>query len=204
MQNLVISPISIFGPIEKYVLLSRMNGFIEVHENFQKRSFRNRTLILGTNGILRLSIPLEKGKTNKPIKEVKISYAENWIKDYLEGIRSAYGNSPYFEFYFDQIEQIILAKPLYLFDLFENSFQFITKYIVINQWHYTDKYQKLYNDAIDLRTNNPSLYVNTLVYDQVFGDKYNFTKALSILDLLFNLGPESQRVISKSVILDNK
>lgn len=194
----VISPISIFGPVELFVLMYHYDSLIEVCETYQKRSIRNRTRILSANGPLLLTVPLEKGKTKTAIKEVRISYGENWIKDYLEGLRSAYANAPYFDYYFPDLEIIIKEKPIFLFDLFESSMSLLKKWIPLKPMAYTSSFQKEYRKSADLRVNKPDTYVKLRSYTQVFSEKFPFTGMLSILDLLFNLGPESTVILADS------
>ena len=111
-MNSIIQETQIFGPIGIFAhYLNKDEIIVEKHENYQKRSFRNRYDILTTNGVLRLTIPLCKGKNNKmPITEVKLAYDDNWVDIHLQTIRSAYGKSPYFEFYFDDLEKIFARR----------------------------------------------------------------------------------------------
>ncbi|NJK84178.1 MAG: WbqC family protein [Saprospiraceae bacterium] len=77
---------------------------LEQHENYLKRSYRNRCHLAAANGILRLSIPLEKGKNQQmPIRSVKIAYDEPWQKQHLKSIHTAYGNAPFFNDYMDEL-----------------------------------------------------------------------------------------------------
>jgi len=90
---------------------------LEQHENYVKRSFRNRMHIGAANGLLRLSIPLEKGKNQQQsIKEVRISYNENWQNKQWTAICSAYGNAPFFDYYVDDFQPLFEEKTEYLFE----------------------------------------------------------------------------------------
>lgn len=205
MSKKLISPICIFPSVEFYVLNSRYEVLFEMHENFQKRSMRNRTVILSANGPLTLSIPLQKGKTKSNIKDVLISYEENWIKDYLEGIKSAYANAPFFDFYFYLTEEIINSKPKSLWALFHSCFNLTESLLQLKGHGFTDGFKKYYPNDIDIR--NDKNYHDGIVvksYNQVFEDKFAFTSKLSILDLLFNLGPESSSVLKQSKIKADK
>lgn len=196
----VITPISIFGPMEKYALLRRYSGRIEIHEHYQKRTMRNRTLILSANGPLLLTIPLKKGKTRQDITEVHIAYDENWMKGYLQSITSAYANAAYFDFYYPGVKEIILSKPGKLFELFDMSFAFIQKHIAIKDYSYTSSFVHEYANAIDIRKGKTSSYVHIPPYIQVFSDRFAFVNELSILDILFNLGPESNTHLAQAQI----
>ena len=110
--SIFISPSLLFPPISFFSqALNTKEITIDVHENYQKRSFRNKYLILSSNGILPLSVPLSKGKNQQQkIKDVTISYAENWIKIHLDALKSAYGKSPYFEHYYPTYIQLLNKK----------------------------------------------------------------------------------------------
>lgn len=171
---------------------------IEYSENYQKKSTRNRAKILGTNGINILSVPLKSGKNSKQsIGEVKISYDENWQRNHLHAIRSAYGNSPYFDFYFDSIAQIIRTQHLTLVDLNTKLCEFFLDTLGIDKEILpTNEYIHTYDqNELDLRkakfqTNDIPHYEEKR-YNQVFEEKHGFVGSLSILDLLMCKGPES-------------
>ena len=90
---------------------------LEQQENYVKRSYRNRMHIATANGLLRLSIPLEKGKNQQlNIKKVKISYQENWQKKHWTAICSAYGNAPFFDYYIDDFRPLFEERSIFLFE----------------------------------------------------------------------------------------
>lgn len=207
MQNSysrLISSVSIFGPVEKYVLLYRFPVQMELHENYQKKSMRNRTMILSANGLQRLSIPLKKGKTQSHIAEVEISYDDNWTKDYLQGIRSCYGNAPFFDFYYQEVYDLIKRRYDKLMDICLDSQKMVCNFLGIPEFGFTDRFEKHHPDALDIRYVHPARFVRLQKYNQVFEDKFGFVKKLSILDLLFNLGPEATTVLKSSEIIIEK
>ncbi|MFZ1703517.1 MAG: WbqC family protein [Saprospiraceae bacterium] len=176
--------------------------WIEAKENYQKRSYRNKYNILTSQGVTSLTIPLSAGKNNqKPIKDVRIAYESDWIKIHLNTIRAAYGNSPFFEHYFDFIEKIYSKKPSFLYDFNTESLHFICTKIgcpiiigetSIYELHYpasvTD-YRKQPLSIVELSSNPTTKYV------QVWQLEKTFYKNLSILDALFCLGPETKPYI---------
>jgi len=109
-----IQSVQCFGPVSfftKYKLSEKV--WIEMHENYQKRSWRNRYQILSSQGPEMMSIPLVKGKNEKqPVSEVRIAYDEPWVTRQLQTLRSAYGKSPYFEDIFPDIERILHKKMI--------------------------------------------------------------------------------------------
>ena len=199
-MNSIIQETQIFGPIGIFAhYLDKDEINVEKHENYQKRSFRNRYDILTTNGVLRLTIPLCKGKNNKmPIAEVKIAYDDNWVDIHLQTIRSAYGKSPYFEFYFDGLEKIFVRKHSSLFDFNMECMSFIfSKLKLPNTISTSNSYEPQYDNLVDLRNKKWDDSQDHSSYVQVWEDKFGFTPNLSILDLLFCMGPESISYLRK-------
>ena len=188
-----------FPPISTFWAASNSDlVLLEVSENYQKKSTRNRAKILGVNGIEVLSVPLKKGKNNNlSISEVEISYQDNWQNKHLHSIKSAYGNAPYFEFYYDSIEQIINSKHKLLFELNQSLFNFINQSLDLDiEIEKTESYAKEYATSdCDLRSikfNDPQIHgYNPKKYNQVFEEKHGFIEGISILDLLMCKGPES-------------
>jgi len=190
--NNPLLPTAYLAPISYYaILLQRPNCSVELHEHFIKQSIRNRCDIYGANGKLRLSIPKErKGSSKTIIKNLKISYKQNWQKQHWNAIESAYNSSPFFEYYKDELKPFFEEKEEYLV-----SYNFKLQKIILimlqheniikNTTKYLDK-----GDFFDLRDYTWELK-NQKKYDQVFMEKKGFIPNLSILDLLFNLGPES-------------
>lgn len=195
-KDKAILPISYFGPIEYYKLLNTHDCTIEQHENYQKRTIRNRTEILSSNGVLVLSVPLCKGKTQSLITQTLISYDEPWTSHHIKSIRSAYSSAPYFEYYFDGISAVINAGYNTLFELDLATIEFIKNQGLVRGHDLTSEYKKQYpNDVMDLRSVENWEEPPATPYIQVFESKFGYTPSLSILDALFNLGPETSQVI---------
>ncbi len=166
--------------------------WIEGAEHYQKRSFRNRCLIAGPNGSQRLSVPLVKGKNEQQnIREVKIAYGENWQKEHWSAIQTAYGKSPFFEYYKEEIHKLLETKHAYLFDL---NLSIIETICALLQFSFKFKITETYHREADAKFHdfrNQSRQAHALKYPQVFEAKNGFLPNLSILDLLFCVGPES-------------
>ena len=192
MLNNPLLPTAYLAPISYYaILLQHPNYSVEVHEHFIKQSIRNRCEIYGANGKLRLSIPKErKGSSKTIIQQLKISYKQNWQKEHWNAIVSAYNSSPFFEYYKDELQAIFEEKEDYLV-IFNSKLQNII--LDLLQEENTSKTTTEYlhkGDFYDLRNHNWETE-NQEKYNQVFMEKHGFIPNLSILDLLFNLGPES-------------
>lgn len=172
---------------------------IEQFDNYSKQSYRNRTQILSANGILNLSIPIKKNKSEKVINSIEISYKEDWQKNHWRAITSAYKNSPYFDFFEEDLKVFYSNKYNLLIDYNTDQLKFIVK--VLKQKkniQLTKQYESNPDSVIDLRTiihpkhsySSDKLLANKLdqSYYQTFENKISFTPNLSILDLLFNKG----------------
>lgn len=176
--------------------------WLEQHETYQKGSYRNRCHIAGPNGLQRLSVPLEKGKHDgRPIREVRIAYHEPWITLHRRSLQTAYGKSPFFEHYAPAVFRELERRPRFLFDL---NIALIHRFLAFLQLdagklQLTEAYLPCpAPDARDLREaihpkKPPALALPP--YPQVFEERHGFLPDLSVLDLLFCLGPEGRRMI---------
>ena len=199
MSNVVIIKTEYFPPISTFWGIKNAERvLLEICETFQKKSTRNRTKILGVNTIEMLSVPLKKGKRrNRPITEVQISYDDNWSSKHLHSIRSAYGNSPYFDFYYEEIRDILASKTERLLDLNNELLRFVLDAIGLEDTiEFTTAFIKDYpKEHLDLRNiafDYPDISnYEAKSYNQVFEEKHGFVEHLSILDLLMCKGPES-------------
>lgn len=177
------------------LLLSGKPVFVEQHEHFVKQSYRNRCTILGANGRLNLSIPLVRQHDKESITEKKISYSERWQHQHWRTITSAYKNSPYFDYFEDELKIFYEQEYELLFDYNRQLMQAILK--ILRQSpnvDLTSTYEKEPAGAFDARElihpKKKALF-GYKPYYQVFSDKHGFTPNLSILDLLFNEGLNS-------------
>lgn len=185
--------IQLFPPVYFFRNLAQGPILLEKHENYQKRSFRNKFIIAGANGPLTLTIPLKKGKhQGQLITDVLIAYDEPWQKKHLWTIMTAYQSAPYFEFYYVNIEKLYVQASKYLFDFDWIIIEYFCQLLDIDPPTFTLQYQN--SAQQDLRGKmTPKNYFEFLVppYNQVFEDRHGYLNNLSILDLLFCLGPES-------------
>lgn len=192
----VCTELPFFGSIQFYRLIASATVVqLEAKEHYQKGGYRNRCLLAGPNGLLRLSIPLQKGKHQSlPIQEVKLAYTENWPLNSWRSIQTAYGNAPFFIHYADDIREVLLAGHERLWDLniaaLRTSFRLL-RWKAQPQVTETTIYQHKTEGAADWRNLiTPKMpHDDTPSYPQVFTEKHGFIPDLSILDLLFCLGP---------------
>ena len=184
---------------------------IEQSENYLKGSYRNRCHLASANGLIRLTIPLLKGKNEQqPIKDVQIAYFDSWPPNHWQTIQSAYGRAPFFEFYEEELKDLILSKPKNLFSFNLSMLNWILDQLGIEKkYDLTNHYQRNYTLPIaDFRNcifpkksrQKKDDSFKPALYNQVFEEKNGFIPNLSILDLLFCTGPEARLILEKSII----
>lgn len=176
---------------------------IEQYETYPKQTYRNRCNILSANGVLPLSVPVQKN-FHTLTKDIKIDYSENWQRNHLNAIKSAYKNSAFYDYYFYKFEKFFATKETFLIDLNNKILETIFAILRIKpNYSFTTDYISDTTNYIDFRTaispkasqNAPDILFKSQPYIQVFADRFNFVPNLSILDLLFNLGNESITLI---------
>ena len=207
---MVLLSTAYFAPVAYYALLfHEPEIMIEANENYNKQSYRNRMFIGTDQGPLALSVNVEKGYAIKcPIREVRLSGHGDWLHQHEIAFMSNYGSTPFYDYYIDDILKILNSEET-LFEMNEKLRQHICHLIGFEpNVRYTTDYVSPETEGIrDLRnTLHPKKDVAMAVpefkakpYYQVFGLKHPFMPNLSILDLLFNMGPESILVLRDSI-----
>jgi len=197
----VLLPISYLGPISYYTfILKSEEVFIESKEHFIKQSVRNRCDILGANGDQTLTVPKQRKSSDKTIiSDIMISNKDKWQKSHWQSIVSAYNSSPFFEYYKYELEHFYISEQTNLFDLNLQLTKTILGFLQEEKkLNLTTEYYKYFNGT-DLRNHNFKSD-KTEEYEQVFSEKHDFIPHLSILDLLFNLGPETTSYLERQTI----
>ncbi len=199
-DNVLIST-AYLGPIQYFSKVCRYkNIFLEKHENYQKQSFRNRCYILSANGPLALTIPTIHTAVKIPITDVLIDNSTRWKNIHIRAIESAYRSSPFYIYYIDDLIAIYNKSHKYLWDLNNDFLQLILKLLNIEKSiSFTTHFKNVpepfddFSQCIHPKTkfHQDDKEFNVKPYFQVFENKFGFTTNLSIIDLLFNTGPES-------------
>lgn len=195
-----VLPMFYLPPVEYFVQLNtyKPDILIEREEHFPKQTYRNRANIYSPEGILTLVVPVVKGsKKHTKVKDVKISYDFDWQRLHWQSLGACYRRSAYFEYYEDDLAVFYDKKKQipYLFDYNEQLLQLLLKFIKIKtEIKYTDEYHAAYPSLPDFRASihpKKDAEWEQKPYFQVFEDRKGFLKNLSIVDLLFNQGPQS-------------
>ncbi len=194
MQNIIL-PIFYLPPISWFseYINTENNVILEQFETFPKQTYRNRTNIFGANGRLSLIIPV-RNTEKKLMKDIEISYQENWRKSHWKSIESAYKSSPYFEFYEDKFRVLYQQEEKYLLDFNIKCLETVKKILKIEKAQsLNDEFSKCPLE-VDFRgkfSPKKETEYDMEEYYQTFSDKLGFLKDVSILDLICNKGPES-------------
>ena len=208
----VLLPVAYLPAAEYFAYLAAADEVvIELHETYPRQSWRNRCSIMTANGALDLIVPVKKpeGKHSKTA-DVLISNHENWQKKHWRSIVSAYNKAPYFFYYSD------LLAPFFENQQPEKLWEYnhVVMHAIMDELNidaktaYTEFYNRTSDDALDLRGvltpkthRRPAhTHIEWPDYQQVFSDRHGFKANLSIADLLFNLGPDTEQYL-KSIRL---
>ena len=199
---MIILPSSYLGNVEYfYHLLKNASVLIDIHEPFQKQTYRSRCEIMTANGRMNLSVPVERPDGSSTVfNNVLISYQEDWQKDHLRSIESAYRKTPYYEYYIDQLIEIFQKKHELLWQLNQELCNFmIDKMALSAECEFSTKPSVLAeNDfRVTLNPKNDTGF-RAHRYIQPFEETHGFQANLSSLDLLFNEGPNSISILQES------
>lgn len=195
-MKILIHP-TYFPSIAQFVAMVQAEKVtFEVCDNYQKQTYRNRAYIYGANGKLQMNIPVSFSQKHRQLyKDVTISYAENWQPQHWKTLVSAYKTSPFFEFYEDEFKPLFKTNHKYILDFNLECLQVVLDCLQLNlTFDKTSTFDKTINNAKDLRylvnaRKEPNFRFDE--YVQVFADKHGFISNLSILDVLFNEGPNA-------------
>ena len=197
-----------FGPVQWYQKLYRYDRcVIEQYDSYQKQTYRNRCIIATANGLQALTVPVENEKGEMEngkclMRDVRISDHNQWRRVHWNALQSAYSESPFFDYYADDIRPFFEQKYEFLVDFNEAIRQKMCELLDIHpnvelSSSYASDIRHLasdivdYRDAIHAKHPQPDPDFTPKKYWQVFQHKHGFLPNLSILDLLFCMGPEA-------------
>ncbi len=212
-MHILIHPLY-FGSIQQFTAIAKaIEITFEMHDNFQKQTYRNRTFIATPEGQLLLNIPIKhtsKGKrgtrerVHQKYKEVRIENDFPWQREHWKSIQIAYRSSPFFEFFEDDFAPLYDKKYSHLMDFNLKTFEILKDALGIDlSVNYTDAYEKVVANMNDFRqlaiAKNNSNFQND-PYTQVLEKHHGFLPNLSVIDLLFNEGTNALSYLENQII----
>lgn len=191
----VLMPVFYLPPVSWFsvFLADHREVVLEQFENFPKQTYRNRANIYGANGRLSLIVPI-RHNGRREMKDIEISYAENWQKLHWKSIKTAYQSSPYFEYYEHRLEAIYNTGETSLLQFNLDTLGIIQdilkteKAYSLNQEYLAEPRAEDYREKFSAKA--PTEF-EAQEYYQTFQEKYGFLPDLSIVDALCNLGPQT-------------
>ena len=170
----------------------------EVWDNYQKQTYRNRSLICTDQGLHRLTVPIKHvgGEEGRQLyKDVLLDHSMPWLRQHWRGLQTAYRTSPFFEYYEDDLAGLFKKKHTHLLPM---NFEILEVLADLIGFELSDARTEKYdpdlpqeNDARFLVSAKEGQKFENEAYQQVFADRHGFISNVSVLDLLFNMGPES-------------
>lgn len=202
-----ILPLTYLGNILHYAHLISRPCIIDIHANYTRQLYTNRTTIISSCGIQNLSIPVEAVGEKTPVSEIRISTHSDWQQQHWRAMETAYRSTPFYQYYRDEIRPFYEQKweKLADFDLkiqnfILNTLGYDNVNISVSDCylpHHTTKLNDC-REVINPKKFDVSLYrCLSEPYYQVFDRKFGFTPNLSIVDLMFNLGNETRLYLNK-------
>lgn len=209
-----------FGGVAHYRLLARHPRMVvDLGEHYVRQSFHTRTRIVGPNGVQDLVVQIQRRSGEKlPMHSVGLSYAETWPQQHLHAIRTAYGQTPWFEHFYPDIEELLLTRHECLADLDLASLRLGLRWLGLRtEVEVSETYVEVGSRESEVRSQDevgidprltthdyrtalhpkrpipPELQVPP--YPQVFADRHGFQPGLSVIDLVCNCGPEALEVL---------
>ncbi len=202
IESQYLPPIAYFAAIQQASVIT-----LEKHEHFQKQTYRNRCYILSSQGTEMLILPLTSKHGSVCITDIKIDYSQKWLNHHWRSIQSAYGRAPFFEYYASDLEKVLFAKHVFLYDLNYQLLSMCLKWLKSNvPVKESLAYEKTVDSSVtDLRSLiNPKKsdieekFYRPTSYTQVFGS--TFVKNLSLIDLIFCEGPAARLIVEASAV----
>lgn len=189
------------APIALYARLYAASGIIFDRESsFIKQTFRNRTIIATENGVQSLTIPIVHTAGKQLMQDIRISEHGNWRHLHWNAMVSAYRKSPFFDYYADDFAHFYEERDGFLIDFNLRLHNVICELLGLERevlFSSKEAMERDKNEIEDIRLiAEPKECSNIATftpepYYQVFASRHGFIPNISIVDLLFNMGPEA-------------
>lgn len=181
----MVLPCCYLAPVSWYRALAKEPSvLVEVCDSYRRQTLRNRCLIDSPQGVLALSVPVEKPQPGSLTRDIRVSDHGNWRHQHWNALKSSYRQSPFFEYYQDDFAPFYEKKWEFLADYNMELAALVCSLLGIDTALSTTR--EYGACSVDLAAVAP-----VKPYYQVFAHKHGFLEGLSIVDLLFNMGPES-------------
>lgn len=195
-MDVLIHP-TYFPNVAHFVAMLQSDRIIfEVCDNYQKQTYRNRTSIYGANGKLDLNIPVIYSQKNRQTtSEILIYNEEQWQVQHLKSLESAYRTSPFYEFYIDDLIHLFEKPYTHLMEFNFDCLKAIFECLQLPfEYSKTTGFELApeAKDARELAISRKEVQQSFSKYAQVFDNKHGFIQNLSILDLLFHEGTNTE------------
>ncbi|TYA84366.1 WbqC family protein [Seonamhaeicola marinus] len=204
-MNIIIHP-TYFPSIAHFVAMAKSETVcLEVEDNFIKQTYRNRAYIYGANGKISLNIPVVYSQKNRQqYRDVKVFNEDKWQANHWKSLLSAYSTSPFFEYYADELQPLFTEKVEFVLDFNLKCFETVCDCLQLDlNLSKTTVFEKEIEHKVDFRPlvnakkEQPQQFD---MYTQVFSNKHGFISNLSILDLLFNEGPNAVNYLESQTV----
>ena len=186
-----------FPPISHWKLIKSKDLLWSINSRYNKQTLTNRTYIDSANGELMLTVPIKHSGKNQPrvFSDIKLDLSSNWKKNHFKSIKICYQSSPFYEFYEDDLISFFNLDYENLYDLNLKSIKMVCNWLKIKMpediYNKKNKYDYKIQDLTHLSNCKRTSYLKQKKYNQTFETKNGFINDLSVIDLIFNCGPNS-------------
>ena len=209
MESRQVFPLFYNGPVQYFSRLIREQQVIlEQYDHYSKQTYRNRCRILGPNGVMVLSVPVKRTRGKKNLfRDIRIDTDTPWHRVHWKSMEASYASSPYFVIVSEEFHRIYEKPPEFLVDLNMELLEAILANLNLN---ISTSLSESFNDTGGV--DSPGRFIHPkqdplvsdpdfhpVQYHQVFSDRHGFQPNLSVLDLIFNQGPESVSILDKCI-----
>ena len=186
-----------FPPISHWKFIKSADLLWSINSRYNKQTLTNRTYIDSANGELMLTVPIKHSGKNQPrvFSDIKLDLSSDWKKNHFKSIKICYQSSPFYEFYEDDIISFFNLDFENLYDLNFKSIKMVCNWLKIKMpediYNQKNKYDYKIQDLNHMSNCKRTSYLRQKKYNQTFETKNGFINDLSVIDLIFNCGPNS-------------
>ena len=186
-----------FPPISHWKFIKSKDLLWSINSKYNKQTLTNRTYMDSANGELMLTVPIKHSGKNQPrvFSDIKLDLSSNWKKNHFKSIKICYQSSPFYEFYEDDLISFFNLDYENLYDLNLKSIKMVCNWLKIKMpediYNEKNKYDYKIQDLTHMSNCKRTSYLKQKKYNQTFETKNGFINDLSVIDLIFNCGPNS-------------